>query len=96
VKLADLRKLAIRDQIKIRFRLSNGLECVVTEHGVAQVPGLSGVPDFNLEQELASVADFSLEPVVGRKSQAGVRRLDRAGLSAIAAPSPAVPEREEE
>ena len=55
MKLADLRKLSIRKQLKIRFRLPNGMECVVTEQGLAQVPALRRVPDFNLEQELAAM-----------------------------------------
>ena len=63
MKLADLRKLSIRRQIRIRFPLRNGMECVVNEHGIAQVPGLRSVPDFNLEQELVSAASFVLEPV---------------------------------
>lgn len=62
MKLADLRKLSIRKQLKIRFQLSNGLECIITEHGIAQMPALRHVPDFNLEHELASVSQFTLEP----------------------------------
>ena len=62
MKLADLRKLSIRKQLKIRFQLANGLECVITEHGIAQVPELRRVPDFNLEHELANVSQFVLEP----------------------------------
>ena len=64
MKLADLRKLAIRRQTRIRFRLRNGQECVITEHGVAQVAALKGVPDFNLEDELASAGSFQLDPVI--------------------------------
>jgi hypothetical protein len=73
VKLADLRKLAIRRQTRIRFRLRNGQECVITEHGVAQVAALRGIPDFNLEEELASAASFLLDPVVatGKKGPKG-------------------------
>ncbi len=73
MKLADLRKLAIRRQTRIRFRLRNGLECVITEHGVAQVAALKGVPDFNLEEELAAAASFLLDPVVatGKKGPKG-------------------------
>lgn len=97
MKLGDLRKLAIREQAKIRFHLSNGLECVITEHGLAQVPGLAGVPDFNLEQELASAADFTLEPAGPvRKNQAGPRKLTRDGLSQMAVTSTAASEHEEE
>ena len=52
--LVDLRKLAIRKQSKIRFALRNGMECVISEDGIARVPALKSVPDFNLEQELAA------------------------------------------
>jgi hypothetical protein len=62
--LVDLRKLAIRKQSKIRFVLRNGMECVVTADGIARVPGLKGVPEFNLEQELASATDFVVEASV--------------------------------
>ncbi len=65
MKLADLRRLSIREQIRIHFRLRNGLECVVTEHGIAQVPGIKGVPSFNLEDELAWAGEFLLEPAAG-------------------------------
>lgn len=64
MKLADLRKLTIRDQSRIHFRLRNGMQCVITEHGVAQVPALKGIPDFNLEEELAAAGDFLIEPAV--------------------------------
>ena len=71
MKLADLRKLAIRRQTRIRFPLRNGLECVVTEHGVAQVLQFKGIPDFNLEEELAAAAVFTLDPITtGKKNQA--------------------------
>jgi len=62
MKLADLRKLSIKRQYRIHFRLQNGMECVVTEHGIAQVPGLQGVPGFNLETELHGAREFLLEP----------------------------------
>ena len=63
MRLADLRKLAIRKQIRIRFPLKNGMECVINERGVAQVPSLKAPPDFNLEEELASAGTFVLDPV---------------------------------
>ena len=66
MKLADLRKLSIRKNLKIRFQLPNGMECVITEHGIAQIPALRHAPDFNLEQELRAISDFVLEPVAGR------------------------------
>jgi hypothetical protein len=61
VTLVDLRKLAIRKQTKIRFALRNGMECVISEDGIARVPALQGVPEFNLEQELASATAFVVE-----------------------------------
>ncbi len=62
MKLGGSAKLSIKQQYRIRFVLPNGMECVITEHGIAQVPALKSVPDFNLEQELASVGEFLLEP----------------------------------
>jgi hypothetical protein len=71
MKLADLRKFAIRKQTRIRFPLRNGMECVVNELGVAQVPALNRPADFNLEEELAAAETFALEPVPA----AGARHL---------------------
>ena len=92
MKLADLRKLSIRQNLKIRFRLANGLECVITEHGVAQIPELRRTPDFNLEQELVSIREFVLEPAAGAPSAdrggaaAESRRIGREELASMAAP----------
>ena len=61
MKLADLRRLSIRKQLRIHFRLRNGMECVISEHGIAQVPALKGVPDFNLEEELTAAGEFLLD-----------------------------------
>jgi hypothetical protein len=98
MKLADLRRLSIRKNLRIRFRLSNGLECVITEHGIAQVPELRRVPEFNLECELGSVDDFVLESAgEGAKRPAPSQQVKRAELAALVAPtSPATAEHEEE
>ncbi len=64
MKLSDLRNLAVRRQARIHFPLSDGRECVISEHGIAQVPGLADAPGFNLEQELEAVAVFRLESAV--------------------------------
>jgi hypothetical protein len=61
VKLADLRKLAVKKSVRIRFLLPNGMECAIDEHGLARIPELRKVPDFNLEQELPKVGEFLLE-----------------------------------
>jgi hypothetical protein len=96
--LVALRKLAIRRQSKIRFTLRNGMECVVSEDGVARVPALKGVPDFNLEQELAAATAFEIEAVVpagkaavpaGRKNAPKPVSLGRPEMAAMALDSPA-------
>ncbi len=97
MKLADLRKLAIRRQFRIRFPLRNGMECVVDQRGVARVPALNGVPDFNLEEELSSALEFALEPA-GGKDPAMPRPVRREELEAMtnAAASAAAPAPHEE
>jgi hypothetical protein len=71
MKLSDLRKVTVKKHLRIRFALSNGMECVVNEHGIAQVPALRAVPSFNLEDELASVRQFLVEPAgAGEKDKA--------------------------
>ena len=84
--LADLRKFSIRKQFRVRFRLQNGLECVITEHGMARVPALKNVPDFNLERELAAAREFVLEPVVpaGEKNPQKPRSIPRDELEKLA------------
>jgi hypothetical protein len=87
--LADLRKLSVKQNVKIHFRLQNGMECVVNEQGVAQVPGLSSAPAFNLEDELATASEFLLEPAAPAPSRS-VRREELATLtSAGTSPAPA-------
>jgi hypothetical protein len=84
MKLGDLRKFAIRQQTRIRFPLGNGLECVVNEHGVAQVPALKSIPDFNLEQELAAVQHFQLDALTSdAKAPLKTRALRREELAAL-------------
>jgi hypothetical protein len=59
--LTDLRKLTVKKHIRVHFHLQNGMECIVDEHGLARIPALNKVPDFNLERELVSVGEFVLE-----------------------------------
>jgi hypothetical protein len=96
VKLADLRRLAIREKSRIRFTLGNGMECVVTEQGIARVPELKSVPGFNLEQEAAAAVEFLLEPAPdARGRQTAPRRVDREELTRLAG-SPAAAAHEDE
>lgn len=87
--LAELRRLAVRQQFRIHFGLQNGMECVIDEHGIARVPALDSIPDFNLEQELAKAGEFTLEPAAAgdRKTVPPARAVDREALAAMAAAS---------
>ncbi|MCU1238893.1 MAG: hypothetical protein JWP63_6860 [Candidatus Solibacter sp.] len=90
--LGDLRKLAIRKQVKIRFPLRNGMECVIGDDGVARIPDLKAQPDFKLEDEFAEAAIFTLEPLtpVGQKTPPKTKpvTLGRAEMTAMASQSP--------
>src|SRR5690349_21958688 len=91
MKLAELRKLAIKKQQRIRFGLKNGMDCLMDERGVALVPGLNQVADFNLEQELESAVRFVLEPLnTGQKNAPKPRTVTREELDAMVNASPAV------
>jgi hypothetical protein len=59
--LLELRRYAIRNNTRIRFRLDAAGECVVNEHGVLTIPSLRSVPDFNAASLLDSVGRFVLE-----------------------------------
>ena len=63
MKLIDARRLAVRNQVRIGFRLSNGMECLINEHGISQAPGLASAPEFNLEDEFARADRFTLAAV---------------------------------
>jgi hypothetical protein len=100
MKLTDLRKLTVKKHLRVHFVLQNGLECIVDEHGLAQIPALNKVPDFNLEQELVSVTEFVLEmpKETDKKGVARRQTLAREQLAAMtSAPAGgAAAEREEE
>lgn len=86
MNLADLRKVTVKKHLRIRFALSNGMECVLNEHGLAQIPALRAVPLLNLEEELGGVTEFMVESAAtGQKEKATVRRYSREELSALAA-----------
>jgi len=86
MNLADLRKLTVKRRLSIRFPLSNGMECLVNEHGIAQVPALRAVPTFNLEEELAGAQDFTVEAAGETgKHKPKPRSCTRDEMSALAA-----------
>ena len=88
MKLAELRKLAVRQHLRIGFSLSNGAECIIDEHGVVKIPSLKKVPDFNAEQELSSAREFRIEPAAGAGSPARSRVASREELTAMTASAP--------
>ena len=90
MKLLDLRKVAIRKQQKIRFRMRNGMDGVVNELGVALVPGLDRLPEFNLEQELEAAPTFVLEPLnLGQKNAPKAKTVSREEMIAMVSAAPA-------
>lgn len=93
MKLSDLRKLSVKKNIRISFRLHNGMACVLDEHGIAQLPGLNTMPDFNLEQELAQVQEFVLEPVLVAKQKSKIKpeSLNRDQIAGLMTPVTADP-----
>ena len=74
MRLSDLRKTTVKKRLRIRFPLSNGMECIVNEHGIAQVPALRAVPSFNLEEELSRAREFLVESAIaGEKDKAKLK-----------------------
>jgi hypothetical protein len=63
------------------------MECVVNEHGIAQVPALRAVPSFNLEDELVGVQAFVVEPADAGEKDKGkpkARSYTRGEMTALA------------
>ena len=88
MKLSDIRKMAIRQQTRVRFHLGDGSECLVDEHGLARIPGLREIPGFNLEQELVPVSEFRLESASPSKIPVPVRMVSRAELEKLVSSQP--------
>jgi hypothetical protein len=85
MKLVDLRRLAIKKQLKIHFKLRNGMECIVTEEGIATVPALKAIPDFDLEDELTAAGEFLVEAA----APAPPRNTTRGEMMSLTSASPA-------
>jgi hypothetical protein len=98
--LTDLRKVAVKKSLRIRFVLPNGMECAVDEHGLARVPALNKTADFNLEQELGKVKEFLLEyrAELDKKGMPRRQTMTQSELDAMtnATPGAAAPAHEEE
>jgi len=66
------------------------MECVLSEHGVAQVPAMRAAGNFNLEEELAQAMQFTLESAApGDKNKARPQILTREQMAAMAGPKTA-------
>jgi hypothetical protein len=90
MKLADLRRVAIKTGVRFRFPLSNGMECLLNEHGIAEIPALKAPPDFDLETELAGASQFTVEQVVAdEKNKTRPQLLNREQFAALVGPKTA-------
>ncbi|MEZ5403617.1 MAG: hypothetical protein R2729_28310 [Bryobacteraceae bacterium] len=78
--LNDIRRYTVRQQCEVRFRMANGMDCVVDPSGVARVPSLRAVPDFNIESEFAAAAEFAVASPGGP-----AKRFTRHDLAQVAA-----------
>ncbi len=79
--------MAIRQQTRVHFRLSDGRDCVVKEDGIARIPGIHDIPVLNLEDEFALVDEVRLE-VLGDPAKAVLRSVRRAELERLVASGP--------
>ncbi len=83
MKLSDVRKLAIRQQLRIRFRLSDGNDCIVMEDGIARMPGIRDVPQLNLEADFARATEMHIEHAVSTPKTVAPRTVPRAELEKL-------------
>lgn len=88
--LNDLRRLAVKQRLRIRFAISEGRECVVNEHGVAEVPGLRAA-GIRLDEELERAAAFTVVDAANAKERPlALARAAMEARAAQAAPGTAV------
>lgn len=58
----DLRRFAIQTRTEITYRVRHGGQvCVVNTNGLIKIPGLSGLPPYNIEEVLAAADQFELQ-----------------------------------
>lgn len=87
--LNDVRRMTVRKQVRVKFGLSGGAECVIDEHGLGKVPQLKGPPAFSMEEEFGLAKEFILEPAVlgtGR-ARSQPQKLTRHQLEELVGPS---------
>lgn len=89
MKLSDIRRYAIKKQVRVEFRITGDTEALINEHGLALVPTLKVVPSFSLEDELVRVATFKLQYVDNGRTE-NLKREAMEKLVASVAPGAAV------
>ena len=78
MKLRDLRGLAVRGSLEIRFRISEARECIVDRDGVCRLTDAADVSDLNLEEQFAQAEEFVVDPETSRP-----RSIDRQRLAEL-------------
>jgi hypothetical protein len=81
--LTQARRYAVQKQTRIEFRTSQGMQCVIDEHGVARVPELKSAPEFAMTAEFDQASEFTLVKGAQRKPAT------REELSKLAGPTKA-------
>ena len=83
--LLDLRRYAIRNQIRIQFTAPAAGDCIVNEHGVLRMPSLAAASDFHFDNSLTGVEKFVLTPV---REPARPQKVSRDDLEALLGDTP--------
>jgi hypothetical protein len=68
MRLSNARRLTIRKQVRVCFRLCNGMRCAVNEPGVNRAPELKA-PRIDLENEFDAATQARIQ-VAGREELA--------------------------
>ncbi|MCX6620149.1 MAG: hypothetical protein NTY38_03545 [Acidobacteria bacterium] len=74
----------MKQRSRIRFPLDNGMECIITEQGICQIPALQAPPQFQFDELFAKVTAFFIESPDG-KDRTTSRKLSRTELESLTA-----------
>jgi hypothetical protein len=61
MRLADLRRAAVKHSSRVVFQSAEGMQCVIDEHGLARIPNLKRATQINLEREMQAAREFRVE-----------------------------------
>lgn len=84
MNLADLRRFCVKQRSRIRFSLENGMDCVISEQGICQIPALQAPPSFKLDEQLDRISAFVIETASG-KDRTSTRTVSRTDLEVLTA-----------